>query len=155
MRVIGGFVLHTVLLLVLFLALIDNIFLFRGKIFWLEAIIIAGMIVLAVVVMSHYAHSRLLLLYGIMLLNAIVLSSIANEIFWLSLVAAAIGTFVSLRRKEARYTDFSETRVEEVPPEPMSPEMLAGVQQPVVESRVIERASAKKKAKRARKRKKK
>ena len=145
---IGGFVLHVLLLLVLFLDVIDNIFLFGGKIFWIEIAIITGLVVMAAIGIREYARQgsrALLFVYGAMLLNVIVLSSIAVEFFWLSLVFAAAGTAVSLRKrkKKRRHDDFSDVRVEEVKPEAMGAEMLTRVQEPIVESRVITKTPAK------------
>src|SRR3989344_36940 len=134
---VGGFVLHTLILLILFLSVIDNIFLFGGKIFWMEIIAITGLVLMAGLSMRRYAKQgsrALLFVYGALLLDVIVLSSIASEIFWLSLVFAAGGLVVSLRKKERRQDDFSDVRVEEVKPETVLPEASV---QPVVESRVI------------------
>ncbi|MBI4153350.1 hypothetical protein HY497_02405 [Candidatus Woesearchaeota archaeon] len=151
---IGGFVLHILLLLVLFLAMIDNIFLFGGKIFLMEVAIIAGLVVIAAMGVGAYARQgsrALLFAYGAILLNVIVLSSIAAEFFWLALALAAAGTVASLGRQERRRDDFSDVRVEEVKPEAMGPEMLTGVQEPIIESRVITPAKAARKRRKPKK----
>lgn len=143
---VGGFVVHVLLLLVLFLAAIDTIFLFSGKLFWLEIVIIAGLIVMASVGAGRYASQgsrALLFVYGVTLLDILVLSSIVREVFWLPLVLTALGTIISLRNKR-KPQDFSDVHVEEVKPEPMGPEMLAGVKEPIVESRVITEKPARK-----------
>ena len=148
---VGGFVLHTLILLILFLSVIDNIFLFSGKIFWMEMIAITGLVLMAALTMGMYAKQgsrALLFVYGALLLNVIVLSSIAAEIFWLSLIFAAGGLVISLRKKERRHEDFSDVRVEEVKPETVLPE--TGV--PVAESRAITEPTKARKRKAKRKR---
>ena len=121
---------HTLILLILFLSVIDNIFLFGGKIFWMEMIAITGLVLMAALTMGMYAKQgsrALLFVYGALLLNVIVLSSIAAEIFWLSLIFAAGGLVISLRKKERRHEDFSDVRVEEVKPEKEKVRVLVSI----------------------------
>ena len=135
MKRIGGFVAHLFVLLVLFLWTVQAIFttLFgKGKLFWLEMIALAGMLVLAVLSMAVFTRGNragVRAVYVIGLINILALSLLKWQLFFIPLIAAIVGIAVSFSCSSS-CARAPEVKVTEV----MTKKSEAKLEQPVAQT---------------------
>ena len=117
MKRIGGFVVHTLLLLVLLLWTVQAIFAIKGRLFQLEIVALLGLLALALLGMVQYAQgndAQVRVVYAIGLANILALSLVKWQLFYIPLIAAAVGLGVSFARDECQ--EVPEVQVHEVEP---------------------------------------
>ena len=117
MKRIGGFVVHTILLLVLLLWTVQAIFAIKGRLFQLEIVALLGLLALALLGMLQYAQgndAQIRVVYAIGLANILALSLVKWQLFYIPFIAAAVGLGVSFARDECQ--EVPEVQVHEVEP---------------------------------------
>jgi cation transport ATPase len=131
---LGGFILHIVVLLLMFLSFVRIVFELSGTMLRLELLIVLGLLLLAVIGMWWYTSygrsSALMFVYAVSVLNVIVLFVSVGRLEVMPLVLGAVGVFLSMvLRGPANVTHenepwaTSEVNVEEIEPETLYEEV--------------------------------
>src|SRR3989344_8895222 len=103
MKRTGGFVIHAVLLLVFLLASIQAVFSVRGKLLYVEIFVMLGLLLLAFLGMVQYTRGRdaqVRAVYAIGIVNALALSLLRWDFFFIPLIPAIVGLLVSFTKDE-------------------------------------------------------
>lgn len=119
---IGGFLVHSIILVVLFLSLIQIVFSFHHRMFLGELVLLALFIFIAFVSMAgklsdnNWSNACLLFLYGLNLANLIFIWAIDSRLAVGTIVITAIGFIIAMFSFRNYKEDYFDDDFEEIEP---------------------------------------
>jgi len=119
---IGGFLVHSIILVVLFLSLIQIVFSFHHRMFLGELVLLVSFILIAFFFMAgklstnNWSNAGLLLLYGLILGDLIFIWAIDARFAVGTIIIAAIGFIIALFSFRNYQKDYFDDDFEEIEP---------------------------------------